>query len=155
MFPFALALSFGSRLPLALPLLAILTLRAATTRTTAVAPPSDPARTVRRATALVALAALFGLGGVLAANRASFDAVRWDLADRMAARFGTSNVDGGFEWSNWHAGRQVWLGADGDRLDRCVVLRAEADPSGAVLGAQRVWAPTGGPWIVARRVRDC
>ena len=140
---------------LALPLLAILTLRAAATRTAAVAPPSDPARTVRRATALVALAALFGLGGVLAANRASFDAVRWDLADRMAARFGTSNVDGGFEWSNWHAGRQVWLGADGDRLDRCVVLRAEADPSGAVLGAQQVWSPTGGPWIVARRVRDC
>jgi hypothetical protein len=116
-------------------------------------------RDVSAAGALTCAAlAIFGL--VYAANSASFDGAKWEVATAAAERVGIDDVDGGFEWMNYHAGREVYLSADSDAAPRRCVLRAapEPGPSPSDLHAA-VWGPTGTQvWIVApaddcRRVR--
>ena len=69
---------------------------------------------------------------------------------------GVDRVDGGFEWSDWHAGRQVFIGPAGlPALDRCVILQVSPGPAGHGVAAKRVWTPRGSVWVVARRVGSC
>jgi hypothetical protein len=108
-----------------------------------------------------ALLALAIVGALYAANAASFDGTKWRVAEQAASVAGTPRrVDGGFEWNDYHAGKDVWFVAASQRraADFCIVLRAESRVArdSRIVRAARVWGPTGGPvWIVARRQRAC
>ncbi len=81
-----------------LPLAALLLIRST--------PPVEAATSVRSGRGLVAVATLIGLGVVglgFATDSASFDATRWEVAERAAAKgFGPLHVYGGFEWVAYH-----------------------------------------------------
>ncbi len=102
----------------------------------------------------VALGIAFGFGWLLAADGAAMDAARWRVTERAAARFGLDAVDGGFEWTDFRARREVWASA---RPARCVVVyveRAVAHPRAPVV--EVVQRPLGvDAEVVARRIGPC
>lgn len=87
----------------ALPLIALLLLRSA----------PRPTRTGRAVSAAIALALLAVVGLDLAVDSASFDGARWRLALEVSStgRFKPKQVNGGFEWVNFHRGRRGTVGA--------------------------------------------
>lgn len=90
----------------ALPLISVLLLRATgATRGDRVGRP-------RTAIAAVALAGLAVVGVDLAVDSASFDGARWRLALQVSGtgRFKPKQVNGGFEWVNFHRGRRGTVG---------------------------------------------
>ena len=135
------------------PLVALLVLRAART-----VPGGN--ESTRRLGGAVALAGLGALGLVFSVNSASYDGARWNVASEAADQIGRpGRVNGGFEWVDYQAGEEIYLGG----LPRgrfCVVLRSESerprpeDPR--VVASAGVWGPTGTQtWIVARRTGVC
>jgi hypothetical protein len=138
-----------------LPLLGLLLLRASP------APPVAPApNRARRIGAVVALGALGAFGLVFSVNSASFDGARWTVAAAAARDVGApERVNGGFEWVDYHAGREVYLRDPvSDRF--CVQLEGRAQRPRAsersVVASAGVWGPGGNQtWIVAHRTRAC
>ncbi len=106
-------------------------------------------------TGALALLAVFGL--IYAANAASFDGTKWRLAEQVtSAAGGPRRVDGGFEWTNYHAEGPVFRLRDPSEPRDCVVVRSEAEqPDDAgVLRSAAVWGPRGTQvWMVARRAQ--
>jgi hypothetical protein len=106
-----------------------------------------------------AFLALAVLGLTYAANSASFDGTKWRVAAQAATVAGNPlRVNGGFEWTNYYAGKEIFFV---ERLRRaadfCIVLRAEsARPHGQGAFGAPVWGPTGTQvWVVARQRHPC
>jgi len=83
-----------------------------------------------------------------------------DVADHVAKSAGNpTRIEGGFEWDNYHAGKQIFFANQNRPAERfCVVLRAESHPTAGsrVLRAASVWGPLGTKtWIVARQRHSC
>lgn len=154
--PFGLS-SFDRYFLPALPLITLLVVRAGRERASGPRPHRHDRAGAWSVAGWVVGAGLLVFGVVLAANSASFDAAKWEVADRAASVVGgVDRVDGGFEWSDWHAGRQVFIGPAGlPALDRCVILQVSPGPAGHGVAAKRVWTPRGSVWVVARRVGSC
>ena len=116
------------------PLVAILTLRSGAAVTTS--------RRFRIA-GCATLAALAVLGAVYAANSASFDGTKWSVASQaLTLASDAKRIDGGRVWNDSDAGRHL----RGHFKGACIVLRAGPRPAAdetGVVGAARVWAPTG------------
>ena len=89
-----------------LPLISVLLLR---THAPAIAPSADRVR-IGLAAGSLALLAVVGLD--LAVDSASFDGARWRLALAVSStgRFKPKQVNGGFEWVNFHRGRRGTVG---------------------------------------------
>lgn len=89
-----------------LPLVAIALLRAAARDEAAAAPEARHAGppTAAAVGALITLAGLFLVGVAFTVESASFDATRWEVAERAVRATGLAptQVDGGFEWVAWH-----------------------------------------------------
>jgi hypothetical protein len=136
-------------LPL-VPLVGVLVLRAGS-KTEAV----RPAGSVMVA---VSFALLTAFGLVYTANSASFDGAKWRVASRVAETVGADRVEGGFEWTDYHAGREVFFGTERQTgPGYCFSLGSVSDP-GTTPSRLRasVWGPTGTQmWIVATPVKDC
>ncbi len=107
-------------LPL-IPLLGVLVLRAARPMV------GKPRRARIAGGAALAFLAVFGF--VYAANSASFDGTKWKVAESVSkAAGGAARVQGGFEWNDYHAAREIFFKRDARPSRRfCVVLRAERD----------------------------
>jgi hypothetical protein len=118
----------------------------------------------------VTLVGLAMFGFVYAANSASFDGAKWRVATQAAKTAGGANrVEGGFEWTNYHAGREIFFGdqikSPGDQIfsDQarsagfCGVVRAQPHPSRiAGVPQAEIWGPLGAQgWIVAHRRHPC
>ena len=112
-----------------------------------------------RVAALTALLPLAAFGAAYAATSASFDGAKWDVAQETAKHLGNpSDVDGGFEWNNYHVGTVRYMGIAHPRT-ACIVLVAGAKPppgATAAVRARHVWNPAGADLsIVAWRNGRC
>jgi hypothetical protein len=106
----------------------------------------------------LALTALAVFGLIYAANSASWDGTRWTVAERAAnTAGGAKRVDGGFEWTNYHAGRPIFATPRVQSRQFCITLRARAHPTNdSDVPRARVWGPTGTQtWIVAHQRHPC
>jgi len=117
-----------------------------------------PSNRLDRWGAGISFVCLAFVGLVFAANSASFDGARWRAADRASVIVGDRNaIDGGFEWINFHAGRQVYFSEE--RLDGRYCIRMVISPD-RESGWQGVVEPVWGPlrtqaWIVAEQRGPC
>ena len=124
----------------------------------------EPAPSAQRGVRIIGAAALLGLalfGLIYAANSASFDGTKWRVAEQASKSAGSpKRVEGGFEWTNYHAGKQIFFAnRDHPAEAFCVALRTEPHPpgkTGKLRAAASVWGPTGTQtWIVARQRHRC
>lgn len=150
-----------------LPLIAVLLLRGAEDASAGGVPPDA---TVRRITTAGALGLLALTGLVFTIDAARYDATRWAVGRAtVAAGYPLRDIDGGFEWVNWHNGISPPIAntvaerrRDRRRLlaGRCVTVVVDPPrlPSPDRLVAKRRYtSPLRSPvWIVAlRNDRTC
>lgn len=106
----------------------------------------------------VATAGVAVLGLVFACNSASFDGARWRAAERAAEIVGNrGKIDGGFEWINYYARRQVFFTPERTAPRYCIALTSVAnfEPRWENI-AEPVWGPFGEQaWIVAEQRGPC
>ena len=73
----------------------------------------EPAPSAQRGVRIIGAGALLGLalfGLIYAANSASFDGTKWRVAEQASKSAGSPKlVEGGFEWTNYHAGKQIFF----------------------------------------------
>lgn len=154
-----------------LPLIAVLLLRAAETPPPGRAGPHVTARVgARRVTTAGALVLLALLGLTFTIDSARYDATRWRVGeDTVAAGYPLRDIDGGFEWVNWHNGSSPPIAdtvaerqRDRRRLlaGRCVTIVVDPPrlpPTDRLVAARRYTSPLRPPvWIVAlRNDRTC
>lgn len=111
-----------------------------------------------RLAAKVALGGLMVFGLVYACNSASFDGARWHAAERASEYAGgRERVDGGFEWINFFAGRQVFFSPERNSPQYCIRLVSSSEPRTGWRGiVEPVWGVLGPQaWIVAEQRSAC
>jgi hypothetical protein len=92
----------------------------------------------------VALAAVLLLGLAFATDSASFDGARWRAAQRAVAHgFRPREVNGGFEWRNYHRGRKLPEGRRGAGERICVTVHVDPHVAARrIVAVARSEAPT-------------
>ena len=92
------------------------------------ADPADAPRPAGRvgAAGLVALSGLVALGLAFTTDSASFDGARWRAAEAAVARgWPAREVNGGFEWRNYHRGDKLPVRRQGGRERICVTVHVD------------------------------
>lgn len=115
-------------------------------------------RTVNRSIAGVAFGFMAALGLVFACNSASFDGARWRAAERATSITGDhGQVDGGFEWTNYYAQRQVFFSPERSSSRYCIQLTSSPESQTGWQGiSEPVWGIFGTQaWIVAEQRNPC
>lgn len=144
-----------------LPLVAVLLVRSADGDATVPALSPD----VRRATTAIALFLITILGLTFAIDSAHYDATRWRVGRAtVAAGYALRDIDGGFEWVDWHNGisppiRDTVAERQRDRrrflAGRCVTIAVNPPrlpPADRLVAKRRYTSPLRSPvWIVAER----